>query len=41
MNVLIIEDEDRTAQRLASQLHEYDPTIQVLAQLPSVATAVA
>jgi DNA-binding LytR/AlgR family response regulator len=41
MNVLIIEDEDRTAQRLASQLHDYDPTIQVLAQLPSVAAAVA
>jgi DNA-binding LytR/AlgR family response regulator len=41
MNVLIIEDEDRTAQRLASQLHDYSPTIQVLAQLPSVAAAVA
>ena len=37
MNVLIIEDEKRTAQRLESLLMQYDPTIRVLAQLPSVA----
>ncbi|GAB3336551.1 LytTR family DNA-binding domain-containing protein [Larkinella ripae] len=37
MNVLIIEDEELTARRLISLLHDYDPLIQVLAQLPSVA----
>ncbi|MFN8345960.1 MAG: LytTR family DNA-binding domain-containing protein [Spirosomataceae bacterium] len=36
MNVLIVEDEKRTAQRLESLLLRYDPTIRVLAQLPSV-----
>ncbi len=41
MNVLIIEDEKRTAQRLEKMLGEYDPTIRVLAQLPGVAKAVA
>jgi DNA-binding LytR/AlgR family response regulator len=41
MNVLIIEDEDRTARRLESQLHDYDPSIQVLARVPSVAEAIA
>ncbi|MVM41403.1 response regulator [Spirosoma sp. HMF3257] len=40
MNVLIIEDEALTARRLASLLHEYDPGIHVLAQLPSVAKSV-
>ena len=41
MNVLLIEDENLTARRLESQLHQYDPTIRVLASLPSVAQAVA
>ena len=41
MNVLIIEDENLTAKRLESQLLRYDPTIQVLDRLPSVARAVA
>jgi len=41
MNVLIVEDEKRTAQRLEKLLNEYDPTIRVLAQLPGVAKAVA
>lgn len=41
MNVLIIEDEKRTAQRLEKLLGEYDPAIRVLAQLPGVAKAVA
>lgn len=36
MNVLIIEDEKLTAQRLETLLRRYDPTIHVLAQLPSV-----
>ncbi|QDK81421.1 response regulator transcription factor [Spirosoma sp. KCTC 42546] len=40
MNVLIIEDESWTAQRLVTLLREYDPTIRVLAQLPSVAKAI-
>ena len=41
MNVLIIEDEKRTAQRLVGLLNQYDPSIRVLAQLPGVAKAVA
>lgn len=41
MNVLIIEDEKRTAQRLEKLLGEYDPAIRVLAQLPGVAKSVA
>ena len=41
MNVLIVEDEKRTAQRLANLLLAYDPAIQILAQLPGVAKAVA
>lgn len=41
MNVLIIEDESLTAQRLVTLLHEYDPTIHVLAQLPSVAKSIS
>ncbi|GAA4408839.1 LytTR family DNA-binding domain-containing protein [Nibrella viscosa] len=36
MNVIIIEDEDLTADRLQSLLQKYDPDINVLAQLPSV-----
>lgn len=40
MNVLILEDEELTANRLVSLLHAYDPHIQVLAQLPSVAKAI-
>lgn len=40
MNVLIIEDEELTARRLISLLHDYDPSIQVLAQLPSVARSI-
>jgi DNA-binding LytR/AlgR family response regulator len=39
MNVLIIEDESLTARRLEKLLHIYDPTIRVLAQIPSVAKA--
>lgn len=41
MNVLIIEDENLTARRLESLLLRYDPAINVLARLPSVARAVA
>ncbi len=41
MNVLIVEDEKRTAQRLAALLQQYDPGIRVLDQLPGVAKAVA
>jgi DNA-binding LytR/AlgR family response regulator len=41
MNVVIIEDETLTARRLEKLLADYDPTIRVLAQLPSVAKAVA
>jgi len=40
MTLLIIEDEDRTARQLERLLKKYDPGIQVLAQLPSVAEAV-
>jgi DNA-binding LytR/AlgR family response regulator len=41
MNVVIIEDEDRTARQLERMLKKYDPTIHVLGQLPSVSEAVA
>ncbi len=41
MNVLIVEDEKLTARRLEKLLHDYDPTIRVLAVLPSVAKGVA
>ena len=37
MNVLILEDEQRSAERLAGLLAQCDPTIRVLAMLPSVA----
>ncbi|MGV3558214.1 LytR/AlgR family response regulator transcription factor [Larkinella arboricola] len=40
MNVLIVEDEELTAQRLVKLLHDYDPAVRVLAQLPSVAKSV-
>ncbi|MGI4737387.1 MAG: LytR/AlgR family response regulator transcription factor [Janthinobacterium lividum] len=39
MKVLIIKDENLTARRLESQLLKYDPAIQVLDRLPSVARA--
>jgi len=41
MNVVIIEDENLTAKRLEGMLHKYDPAINVLARIPSVAEAVA
>ncbi len=41
MNVVIVEDEKLTARRLSTLLNEYDPTIRVLAVLPSVAKGVA
>ncbi|CAN5618624.1 LytTR family DNA-binding domain-containing protein [soil metagenome] len=41
MNVVIIEDEDRTARQLERLLKKYDPSVQVLTQLPSVKAAVA
>ncbi len=41
MNVLIVEDEKLTARRLEKLLYDYDPAIQVLAVLPSVAKAVS
>jgi len=40
MNVVIIEDENLTAKRLESLLHKYDPGIEVLNRIPSVAEAV-
>ena len=40
MKVVIIEDERLTAKRLESLLLRYDPTMQILAQLPSVEQAV-
>ncbi|GAB4037458.1 LytR/AlgR family response regulator transcription factor [Spirosoma jeollabukense] len=41
MNVVIIEDEDRTARQLERLLKKYDPSMHVLTQLPSVKAAVA
>lgn len=41
MNVVILEDEELTAERLTGLLHRYDPTIRVVARLASVADAVA
>ncbi|WP_020604697.1 LytR/AlgR family response regulator transcription factor [Spirosoma spitsbergense] len=41
MNVVIIEDEARTARQLERMLKQYDETIHILIQLPSVAEAVA
>lgn len=40
MKVLIIEDEHLSAQRLAAMLKKYDPAIEMLAEIPSVAEAV-
>ncbi len=40
MKVLIIEDENLTARRLESLLQKYDPNIEVLDRIPSVAKAV-
>lgn len=40
MNVVIIEDEHLSAQRLEAMLKKYDDTINVLAEVPSVAEAV-
>ncbi|QJW90591.1 response regulator transcription factor [Spirosoma taeanense] len=40
MNVVIVEDEDRTARLLERLLKKYDPAIHVLTQLPSVKEAV-
>ncbi|MFD2573858.1 LytR/AlgR family response regulator transcription factor [Spirosoma soli] len=41
MNVVIIEDENLTAKRLEGMLQKYDPSINVLNRIPSVADAVA
>jgi len=41
MNVLILEDEPRSAERLVGLLKQCDPAIRVLAQLPSVAQGLA
>jgi DNA-binding LytR/AlgR family response regulator len=41
MNVVVIEDERLTAQRLISLIKKYDPSIQVLAQTASVADAIS
>jgi DNA-binding LytR/AlgR family response regulator len=41
MNVVIIEDEARSARQLERMLKKYDPSIHVLAQLPSVRESVA
>lgn len=41
MKTIIIEDENLTAKRLESLLHKYDPSIQVMAILPSVQESVA
>jgi two-component system LytT family response regulator len=41
MRVVIIEDEELAAEKLAAMLHQYDPAIRVTAVLASVETAVA
>ncbi len=41
MNVIVIEDERLTAQRLISLVNKYDASIHVLAQIASVAEAIA
>lgn len=41
MNIVIIEDEAPTARQLERMLKKYDPTLHLLAQLPSVNEAVA
>jgi DNA-binding LytR/AlgR family response regulator len=40
MKVVIVEDEHLSAQRLQGMLKKYDPSIEVLAELPSVAASV-
>ncbi|RRB03859.1 LytR/AlgR family response regulator transcription factor [Larkinella rosea] len=40
MNVVIVEDESLSIQRLERLLNEYDPTIQVMGLIPSVAKAI-
>lgn len=40
MNVVIIEDEDRTARQLERLLKKYDPSVHILTQLPSIKKAV-
>lgn len=40
MNIVIIEDEDRTARQLERLLNKYDPSIHILIQLPSIKKAV-
>jgi DNA-binding LytR/AlgR family response regulator len=41
MNIVIIEDEDLTAQRLITLVNRYDPSINVLAEIPSVSQALS
>ncbi len=41
MNVVVIEDEALTAQRLIALIRKYDPAISVLAQIPSVSEAIS
>lgn len=41
MKTIIIEDESLTAKRLQSLIHKYDPSIEIVAMLPSVSEAVA
>lgn len=41
MNVVIIEDEDRTARQLERMLKKYDSSAQILTQIPSVKEAVS
>lgn len=41
MNVVIVEDEDRTSRQLERMLKKYDSSIRVVAQLPSIAESVA
>ncbi|MFT4033258.1 MAG: LytTR family DNA-binding domain-containing protein [Siphonobacter sp.] len=40
MNVVIVEDEYLTAERLENLLRKYDPSIQVITKIPSVSEAV-
>lgn len=41
MNVLIVEDEELSAERLQNLIHGIDPTIRVLATIPSVLETIA
>ncbi|RYY97165.1 MAG: response regulator transcription factor [Chitinophagaceae bacterium] len=40
MNVVIVEDEPLSARRLATLVRRWDPSVEILAELPSVAEAV-